>query len=169
MTNQEFITEWEKSEKALQRYAMKLTRHSQDAQDLVQEAISKAFKYKDKFREGSSFKSWSFTILKNTFINNYRKNKRMPIIHDPVDEVEFVVNDSNSNYGWDGLELEDLHKCISQLSIKSRMPLMMYAEGFKYDEIAERLNIPMGTVKSRINYARKKLTGYINQMHQYAA
>jgi len=130
-----------------------------DADDLVQETAIKAYSNFDKFNAGSSFKNWSFTIMKNTFITKYKKRKKKNIVATAVDDLEFAITPTAfiQDLVTENSTLNHLKACISELSIKSKIPFTMYLNGYSYKEIANYLEIPIGTVKSRINFARKKL------------
>lgn len=159
LTDKIFTGLYNKHENALYKFALKLTHDVSSAQDLVQETALKAFKSFHTFREGSNFKSWTFTILKNTFISKYHKIKSRSQINTPIEEFTFSVESSFAvdNTAYSEIRLDDIESCIEQLSYKCRLPFMMHTQGFKYNEIADQLNIPIGTVKSRINYARNSL------------
>lgn len=158
MTGQ-FDAYFRKNAPALHSFALKLSKNAMDADDLVQETAIKAFTNFHKFRSDSNFKSWTFTILKNTFISKYRKRKKTNIASLPVEDLEYAITPTYQA----PLETSNkkvityLKKCIAELSPKSKKPFTMYINGYQYDEIASGLNIPIGTVKSRISYARKKL------------
>jgi len=130
-----------------------------DADDLVQETAVKAYTNFDKFKSGTSFKNWSFTILRNTFITSYTKRKKKNIVSAPIEEMEFAIKSTitNDEHAASTSTIKQLKKLIDDLSGKSKKPFTMYINGYTYDEIAIYLKIPMGTVKSRINFARKKL------------
>lgn len=159
MTPVQFITYYNSNLQALHNFARKLTRNQNDAEDLVQETALKAFRSQHTFKEGTSFKSWSFTILKNTFITKYNKKKRRGVVSTPVEDMAFALesNQSIPNEAISKLRVKEIKSCISELSVKSRLPFLMHVEGYQYSEIAESLTIPIGTVKSRINFARTKL------------
>jgi len=144
---------------ALKHFALQLTKNASDADDLVQETGLKAFMSKHTFKEGLSYKSWAFTILKNSFITKYHKRKRRNIASKPLEELVFAVDQRAvvRNNGISKLHTEEIKSKIDQLSEKSKMPLLMHVRGYHYHEIANMLDIPIGTVKSRINFARKKL------------
>lgn len=159
MTRAEFINNHRLYEKALLNFANKLTRDPNEAEDLVQETFIKAFRSKDSFMEGSSFKSWSFTILKNCFITRYRKTKRRGLIGADISAYNFCLQGSAAtrNEGVSKLYVEEINDCMNVLSYKMKVPFKLFLEGYKYNEISDMLNIPIGTVKSRINFTRKKL------------
>lgn len=144
----------------LKYFALKLTADNEDAEDLLQETFLKALKYKDKFQEKTNLKAWLYTIMKNTFINNYRRKVRKNTIMDNTDDDYFV----NSTKQWSPISPEseynykEITKTVDNLNDECRIPFQMHNEGFKYKEIADELEMPIGTVKSRIFLARKKLT-----------
>ncbi len=144
-------------------FALKLTNNKMDADDLVQETAIKAFKNFHKFNKDSSFKNWSFTILKNTFITKYRKRKQKKVVSTSIEELEYAIAPTYMmiDESSDQTIMKYLKNCINQLRPKSKEPFEMYVSGYQYDEIASGLDIPLGTVKSRINYARKKLKNMI--------
>lgn len=158
MTGQ-FDSYFQKNASALYSFALKLSKNAMDADDLVQETAIKAYTNFHKFRSDTNFKSWTFTILKNTFISKYRKRKKANVISLPVEDLEHVVTPVFQTIESDkeNTKIKSLKLCINELSDKTRKPFSMYINGYQYDEIASGLNIPIGTVKSRINYARKKL------------
>lgn len=140
-------------------FALKLTANKEEAQDLVQDTTLKALHNEEKFVDNTNFKGWMLTIMRNIFINNYRKNARENTMVDSSDDL-FHLNLSQES----GLETpEGAYTCneisaiISRFSDEYRKPFSMHVAGYKYEEIAEKLDMPLGTVKSRIFFARKKL------------
>jgi len=159
MTQTEFQHAVQNAYKPLKGYAFKLAQNSDDANDLVQETMLKAFRYRDKFADGTNLKGWLYTIMKNIFINNYRRKQNSRVISDDTDN-QFYINSSSGasrNEGESMLLLRDINKAVSRLSEKLRIPFMLSFQGYKYEEIAKHLNIPLGTVKIRIHNARLKL------------
>ncbi|MFT6216216.1 MAG: RNA polymerase sigma-70 factor (ECF subfamily) [Roseivirga sp.] len=166
MTVLEYNHEISQMTKSLKPFALKLTKDSEDANDLLQETLMKAFKNREKFSEGTNLKAWLYTIMKNTFITNYQKMVRRGTFIDTTDNLHFI-NSSDSkieNRAYGDFALNDINQAIDLLDDVYKTPFMMYFRGFKYQEIAERLEIPIGTVKNRIHIARKllkeKLTTY---------
>ena len=143
----------------LKPYALNLTKNIEDAQDLLQETMYRALTNGEKYVEGTNLKAWLFTIMKNIFINNYRRNSKRSTLIDTTDNMYFInaPNHVVFNQGDGNLVKEDLNRAISSLNDEYRVPFMMHFEGFKYQEIAEDLALPLGTVKSRIFFARKEL------------
>jgi len=143
----------------LNAFAYNLTKNSDDALDLYQETAFRAISNKEKFRPGTNFKAWMFTIMKNIFINNYRKKVKANTIIDSTENLYYlnsgknvIYNDANRN-----MLMSELQKMIKDLDESIRIPFTLHHEGFKYQEIAEELDLPLGTVKSRIFFARKAL------------
>lgn len=143
----------------LKYFAISLTADTEDANDLLQDTMLKALQYKDKFAESTNLKAWLYTIMKNTFINNYRRKVKTRQIIDNSKEL-YLLNLPQSNTSVSPLSRiaeKDIKQEIDNLDEELRIPFVRYFEGYKYKEIAEELNIPIGTVKSRIFLARKKL------------
>ncbi|MEZ5146471.1 MAG: RNA polymerase sigma factor [Bacteroidales bacterium] len=143
----------------LQYFAYSLTANKEDADDLIQDTFLKAITNKDKFDPATNLKAWVYTIKKNTFINKYRKDTKVNTIIDSTKDLYYLNNsnsadsatpDSDYNHG-------ELVKVIDELQDDHRIPFQMHFQGYKYKEIAETLNLSIGTVKSRIFFSRKKL------------
>lgn len=143
----------------LHSFAYNLTKNVEDAKDLYQETAFRALSNRDKFQPDTNFKAWMFTIMKNIFINNYRKKVKANTILDTTDNQYYINSGSHStgNAAEGGIMLKELNSMISNLDSSIRVPFMMHFEGFKYQEIADELALPLGTVKSRIFFARKEL------------
>lgn len=146
--------------------ALRMTRNAEDAEDLVQETYFKAYKYYDKFQEGTNFRAWLFKILKNTFINSYRKKQSIPPQSDFAD-IEESFESRLSDQGTRGVKSpeqellegvldEDVQRAMDGLPVDYRMAVVLAdLEGFSYKEIAEILDVPVGTVMSRLYRGRK--------------
>ena len=166
---------------ALYNYALKIAANSDDASDLVQETYYKAYKSFHQFENGTNSKAWMFMILKNTFINNYRKQKREPVKvdYDEIEDVyESIKSDQSNNNNLDldfysNLLDDELSEALSKLPSKMKdVFLLCDLEGYTYEEIAELVNVPIGTVRSRLHRAKKilqeelfgyaKVNGYLN-------
>ncbi len=143
----------------LHAFAFKLTGNFTDAQDLYQDTAFKVLKNADKFKPGTNFKAWSSTIMRNIFINDYRKKKRRGVIVDSTDNNYYINSGDKtvSNQGERQLGYDELMEMVDDLPENLKQPFMMSYQGFKYDEIAEQLEAPLGTIKSRIFFARKTL------------
>lgn len=146
-------------QKNLKYFAYTLTSNYEDAQDLVQETFLKALTNRDKFTANTNLKAWTFTIMKNTFINNYRQNVRNNTILDKTDDLYYLNLSKESSIGLpdSALSEKEIQREISRIDEDQRLPFEMYNRGYKYKEIAEKLNLSIGTVKSRIFFTRKKL------------
>ncbi len=168
------ITAWDFNSQAmpfvdsLYNTAYRMTRSAEDAEDLVQETFFKAYKYYDKFEEGTNLKAWLFKILKNTFINNYRKKKLEPRSVDFAeieDSFERIVRRDSAEPAGDpeteffnGVLDDDVRKALESLPYDYRMVVILAdLEDFSYKEIAEILDCPVGTVMSRLYRGRKLL------------
>ena len=159
MTSLEFNHKLMGLQSNLRYFAYTLTSNYDDAQDLVQETYLKALTNREKFSDNTNLKAWTFTIMKNTFINNYRQNIRNNTIVDKTDDLYYLNLSQESNIGlpdsdYSAREIEDV---VSQITPEQRKPFEMYNQGYKYKEIADHLNLSIGTVKSRIFFMRKKL------------
>lgn len=143
----------------LYQLAMKLTKSSEDSNDLLQETYFKALKNSEKFQEGTNIKGWLYTIMKNTFINAYRKKKNQNTFVDDTDNKYFInMKETEKTVGTDAIVDHDyMMKQINSVEKTYVETFMMYYNGYKYEEIAEILGIPLGTVKSRIFLARRKM------------
>lgn len=168
MTLVEFQTQLVSLESSLERFAYSLTLNREDARDLVQETFLKALMYRDKFIHNDNFKAWIYTIMKNTFINNYRRNIRQNTHRDQTREGYYLSHPQASGYDdpASSLSAKELEESMQKLDDDLRIPLQLHHAGFKYKEIAEMLNLNIGTVKSRIFFSRKKL---MEQLKDYAA
>lgn len=162
MTAIEFNTQVSFLRNKLQYFALKLTADMEDAQDLLQDTILKALKFRDKFTDRTNLSAWMHTIMKNTFINNYRRKQRSGELFDNTKELYYLNMPQDSGFASPSSRLseKELRAGINKLSEQYRIPFLKHVEGYKYEEIAEELDIPMGTVKSRIFIARKMLMEY---------
>lgn len=159
MTNIEFSTLVTRQASSLKIYAMRFTKDADDANDLVQDTILKAITYFNKFKEGTNLKGWLYTIMKNTFINNYRRIVKIGSFVTQTDEIssQQLSYSASKNDGENKFVMDDIKNALSKLQKEYYVPFTMYFEGFKYHEIADHLTIPIGTVKTRIHVARKLL------------
>lgn len=148
----------------VQSLAYKISGDYEHSLDLTQETMFKAFKNRNRFQIGTNIKGWLYTIVRNAFINHYRKEKKQKTFVDSTDNNYFIDQGRVSeNYADSGIKLEEVKSQIDHLDTSLSEPFMMYFNGFKYEEIAEKLDLPLGTVKSRIFKARKKLQEKIDR------
>jgi RNA polymerase sigma-70 factor (ECF subfamily) len=159
MTKIEFNTMVMRQASSLKMYALHFTHDADDANDLVQDTLLKAITYYNKFKEGTNLKGWLYTIMKNTFINNYRRFVKISSFVTKSDEISSanLVFSSTKNQGESKFVMDDIKLALAKLPGEYYIPFSMYFEGFKYHEIADHLTIPIGTVKTRIHVARKLL------------
>lgn len=159
MKKSEFNRLVSKQAESLKMYALHFTRDDEDANDLVQDTVLKAITYYNKFKAGTNLKGWLYTIMKNTFINNYRRFVKISTLVTKTEEISSanLVFSSTKNRGENKFVMEDIKGAMSSLSDDYYVPFTMYFEGYKYHEIADYLGIPIGTVKTRIHVARKSL------------
>ena len=143
----------------LRNYALSLTHDMDDTKDLVQETILKAYRYRAKFQEGTNLRGWLYTILKNSLINNYRRDMKRNTFLDSTDNSYFIDLPSHKidNDAETKFIRKDLDHAIDDLAFDLRVTFKLNTEGYKYHEIAEELQIPIGTVKTRIFVARRIL------------
>ena len=166
MSTIEFNYHFEDLQSKLLPTAYRLTNNLDDAKDLIQETALRAFNNKDKFQLGTNFRAWVVTIMRNTFINIYRKKRNRKTSSEPSDSYVFVNGKHVVNNKADSnMMMGELKMIVENLDLTYREPFMLYYEGFKYEEIAERMNLPVGTVKSRIHFARKKLKHVIGNKY----
>lgn len=167
MSNVEFYGKFDALKDMLRSFAYNLTKNQEEAKDLFQETAFRALSNKDKFRPNTNFKAWVFTIMKNIFINNYRKRTKANTIIDSTDNLYFLNSGSHTivNGGYRKILMDELKDLIAQLDEGTRVPFLMYFHGYKYQEIADHLSLPLGTVKSRIFFARKELKANIENLY----
>ena len=152
---------------SLKSFAYNLTKDSEEAKDLYQETAFRAITNRDKFKAGTNLKAWLFTIMKNIFINNYRKKTKANTVVDTTENL-FFINSSSvlvSNGAGTKIQMDELNGMIEALEESIRIPFEMHYEGYKYQEIADQLALPLGTVKSRIFFARKELKNTIKHLY----
>lgn len=153
-------------ESTLRAYALNLTRSKEETEDLVQDTFYRAITNLDKFVEGTNVKAWLFTIMRNIFINNYRRRKHHRAAFENIDNNSPWLNHKSvaQNGSSRSLLAEDISKALGAVSASFTEPFLMHYNGFHYDEIAEKLDLPLGTVKSRIFFARKELQSRLQKL-----
>lgn len=174
----EFTEEFEKEAlphiDSLYAYAYKITQNSDDAEDLVQETYLKAFRFFDKYERGTNIRAWLYRIMKNSYINEYRKNQKEPDKLDYDDIQNFYENIKSTDITGNHLQEDafgkvlndDVSSAISELPDDFRTVIILSdLENFTYEEIAEFVDCPVGTVRSRLHRARKML---YSRLHTYA-
>jgi RNA polymerase sigma factor (sigma-70 family) len=149
----------------LRPFAISLTHDPEIAKDLFQETLYRALANKNKYSTGTNIKAWLFTIMRNIFINNYRRRSKQRTIFDNgtnetlIDSGKIIVR----NGGESSLQLKEIGRAIHQLPQIFKIPFLLHFEGYRYHEISESLNEPLGTIKSRIHFARKHLKEQLNR------
>ena len=149
----------------LKPFAFTLTRDNETAKDLLQETMFRALANKDKYNVGTNIKAWLYTIMRNIFINNYRRRAKQNTIFDSTPN-DFFLNYQQATVSNDAertLRMKEIQNAIHELPEIFKTPFMLYFEGFKYHEIADSLQEPLGTIKSRIHFARKLLKEQISR------
>ena len=143
----------------LLRFAYKLTSDREEANDLLQETSLKALDNEEKYTPDTNFKGWIYTIMRNIFINNYRKVVRDQTFVDTTDNLYHLnlPRDAAFESTESAYDLKEMHRIVNALPREYKIPFSMHVSGFKYREIAEKLGLPLGTVKSRIYFTRQKL------------
>ena len=155
LNNTEFLTP----------FAVTLTRDNEVAKDLLQETMYRALINKEKYNVGTNIKAWLYTIMRNIFINNYRRKSKQSTIFDnsPNDFLLNYNQVTTANSAEGSLKMKDMEFAIHRLPEIFRNPFVLYFEGYKYHEIADLLTEPLGTIKSRIHFARKILRGQLSR------
>ena len=154
-----------KNTEFLRPFAFTLTRDQESAKDLVQETLFRALANKEKYNIGTNIKAWMYTIMRNIFINNYRRKAKQQTIFDHTAN-DFLLDTNQvsvSNEAIATLNLKEVQEAIHKLPEIFRNPFLLYFDGYKYHEIADMLHEPLGTIKSRIHFARKLLKSQIER------
>jgi len=171
MSTIEFDSKFNELSHLLRAFAYNLTKNGEDAKDLFQETAFRAMTNREKFRPGTNFKAWLFTIMKNIFINNYRKKMKANTIMDSTENLYYINSGGNTvhNRAESNILIKELTRMIEELDESTKVPFLMHYYGYKYQEIADYLELPLGTVKSRIFFARKELKEKINTQYDRSA
>lgn len=148
----------------LRQYAVSLTMNLDDAEDLLQDTYLKVMQNENSYKEDTNLKAWVITIMKNTFINNYRRKQRSKVFIDQSENLYYLSNSVSSNEDNADMHLyyTEINKKIQEKKEEQKKPFEMFIDGYKYQEIADEMNISIGTVKSRIFFMRKRLMEELN-------
>ena len=159
MSVKEFNTVLLENADFLKPFAVNLTRDNETANDLYQETLYKALANQEKYNVGTNIKAWLFTIMRNIFINDYRRKAKQKTVFDntPGDYLINLKQVSVRNDAESSLQVKEINEAVHQLPEIFKTPFVLYFDGYKYQEIADLLGEPLGTVKSRIHFARKLL------------
>jgi RNA polymerase sigma-70 factor (ECF subfamily) len=159
MTTLEFNQELTNVKSTLFSFALKLTKDYQDAQDLFQDAAARGFRYCNRFEMGTNFRAWMATIIRNTFINKCRANQKRRTVSEPIETFTYSIENQNivANQGEMDMRIQEIYRMLENISEIYRIPFMMHYQGFEYKDIAEQLDLPIGTIKSRLHTARTML------------
>ena len=159
MTPQVFQSKLMSLQSNMLNFAYMLTSNRDDAQDLLQDTTLKVLDNADKYLENTNFKGWVFTIMRNLFINNYRRMSRSATVIDKTEDLYHLnlSQDSGLATPEGSFGANEISRAIDNFPDEYRIPFSMHVAGYKYNEIAEKMNLPLGTIKSRIYFARQKL------------
>jgi len=164
MTPQSFRAKLVEIQDHLYSFAYTLTSNRADAEDLLQDTTLKILDNEDKYVDNVNFRGWVFTIMRNIFINGYRKAARAPMTLDHSDDL-YLLNlprDAVAETPEDAVGAGEIERMISTLPDDLRTPFSMHVAGYKYSEIADATGTPVGTVKSRIHFARRRLQALLS-------
>lgn len=144
---------------SLRPFATTLTRDYDSAKDLYQETLFRALANKEKYHVGTNLKAWLYTIMRNIFINDYRKMSRQHTLLDNTPHDFLIEKNQRAavNAAFSTIQTKEINSAIDALPAIFCQPFRLYLDGYKYHEIAEAMNEPLGTIKSRIHFARKLL------------
>ena len=165
MTASEFDYMLSNNTDFLKPFAITLTRDNEQAKDLFQETLFRALANRDKYNAGTNIKAWLYTIMRNIFINNYRRRAKQSTIFDSSSN-DYLINLNQgavSNEAIAVLNIKEVQAAIYGLPEIFKNPFLLYFDGYKYHEIADMLGEPLGTIKSRIHFARKLLKAQIDR------
>lgn len=165
MTQKEFSDIISFHAHSLKSHALNFTRDPEDANDLLQDTLLKATRFISQFQEGTNIKGWLFVIMKNTFINNYKKSLKSRDLTVQEEEITSVNlhYSATSNGSVGSFAMQDINLALAMLPEKYSAPFIRYFEGYKYHEIADEMQLPLGTVKTYIHEARILLKKYLKQ------
>jgi RNA polymerase sigma-70 factor (ECF subfamily) len=151
----------------LKPFAITLTKDHEQAKDLIQETVYRALANKEKYNVGTNIKAWLYTIMRNIFINNYRRKAKQQTIFDSTPN-DYLINSGSANIAVANdaianINMKEINAAILALPEIFKTPFLLYFDGYKYNEIADILQEPLGTIKSRIHFARKLLKEQISR------
>lgn len=157
-TNDSFESRLLSLQKNMLNFALTLVPDMDQAKDLVQETLLRALANRDKYYDNINFKGWIFTIMHNLFVNDYRRWLRNHTILDHTENLYHLNIPHSGQATSEGTyTIAEINKAIGSFTDDYRLPFTMHIAGYKYEEIARKMNLPLGTVKSRIFFARKRL------------
>lgn len=167
MSTIDFHSQFDQYTTVLNSFAYSLTKNVEDARDLYQETAFRAMKNRDKFAVGTNFKAWLMTIMKNIFINDYRKKVKSNVFSDGTGSEYYINLPSvqTANSAETSILVKELQVLIDLLEDEFKVPFVMYYYGHKYQDIADHMGLPLGTIKSRIFFARKELKAKIEKLY----
>ena len=168
MSTADFTTQFNQLRVPLFAFALNLTKDHEAARDLVQETAFKAYKYRKNYQPQTNLRAWLMTIMRNAFINDYRKKKRRQTLNDFTHNDFYLDSGERTviNEGESDMTHSEIFKQIHALEEALRIPFLMHLQGYKYEEIATEVDVPLGTVKSRIFFARKRLQKTLKAIYQ---
>ena len=151
-------------------FAVSLTADREAAKDLLQETTLRVLNNKEKYYENVNFKGWVFTIMHNIFVNNYRRIVRRQTFIDTTENLYHLnlPQDSGFDTPVGAYNIKQINKAINSFTDEYKVPFSMHVSGYKYQEIADHLGLPIGTVKSRIFFARKRLQDMLKEFRHYS-
>ncbi|MDR1938162.1 MAG: RNA polymerase sigma factor [Tannerellaceae bacterium] len=143
----------------MRNFALLLTSNQDDAADLLQETALKVLDNKDKFIDNVNFKGWVLTVMRNIFINDYHRIVREQIMIEPNSGFDGlnVIDETGIEHADYTIQLQEMNRAVNKLNHDLKKPFNLYVKGYSYAEISRKLGIPLGTVKSRIFFARREL------------
>lgn len=152
----------------MMNFALMLTANRDDAQDLLQETTLKVLDNQDKFVDNVNFKGWVLTVMRNLFINNYHRVVRsQTMVDQDIDLYNLeIINESGFDSPDGSYQIQEITNAINRLTEELKVPFSMFISGYKYNEIAEKLEVPLGTIKSRIFFARQELQKELKEFYR---
>ncbi|PWS29678.1 RNA polymerase sigma factor [Pedobacter paludis] len=163
MNQKEFSLAADLHASSLHSHAKQFTRDEDEAKDLVQDTLLKGIRFCHNFESGTNVKGWLYVIMRNTFLNDYRKKQKRDLLVNTEEDISSaqLLPSASKNGSENSFIMGDIQKALSSLDDDCRIPFQRYFEGYKYQEIADELSIPLGTVKTRIHQARLELKKFL--------